>query len=79
MTSRVNHRHAFAHSQVSMGVMIHMAGMITGLLATDKMKDPSARWAAIAAFGVATGIGETIWRDHIEREREEREQTQTER
>ena len=79
MTSRVNHRHAFAHSQVSMGVIIHMAGMITGLLATDKMKDPSARWAAIAAFGVATGIGETIWRDHIEREREEREQTQTER
>ena len=79
MTSHFNHRHAFAHSQVSMGVMIHMAGMITGLLATDKMRDPSARWAAIAAFGVATGVGETIWRDHIEREREEREQTQTER
>ena len=75
MTNRVKHRHAFAHSQVSMGVMIHMAGMIAGLLATDKMKDPSARWAEIAAFGVATGVGETIWRDHIEREREKGELT----
>ena len=79
MTSRFKHRHAFAHSQVSMGVMIHMAGMIAGLLATDKMKDPSARWAAIAAFGVATGVGETIWRDHIEREQAKREQLQAER
>ena len=58
-----------------MGVMIHMAGMIAGLMAADKMKDPSARWAAIAAFGVATGAGETIWRDHIEREREKAELT----
>jgi hypothetical protein len=60
-----------------MGVMIHIAGLIAGVLATDKMKDPSARWATIAAFGVATGIGETIWRDHIERERAEERQTHT--
>ncbi len=73
------HRHAFSQSHVSMGVMVHMAGMIVGVLATDKMKEPSARWATIAGFGVATGIGEAIWRDHIEREREEREQAQTER
>ena len=79
MTSSLKHRHAFAHSQVSMGVMIHIAGMIAGLLAADKMKDPSARWAAIAAFGVATGVGETIWRGHIERERAEKEQLQVER
>ena len=73
------HRHAFSQSHVSMGVMIHMAGMIVGVLATDKMKDPSARWATIAGFGVATGIGEMIWRDHMERKREEREQSQAER
>ena len=68
------YKRAFALSSVSMGVMIHMAGMVIGALANDKMKDPSARWATIAAFGVATGIGETIWRDHIERERAEREE-----
>lgn len=79
MTSHFKRRHAFAHSQVSMGVMIHMAGMIAELLATDKMRDPSARWAAIAAFGVATGVGETIWRDHIERERAELINTQPKR
>ena len=67
------HRQAFSRSTVSMGAMIHMAGMVVGALATDKMKDPSTRWATIAGFGVATGIGETIWRDRIEREREERE------
>ena len=69
MTETFKHKHAFANSRVSMGVMIHMAGMITGILATDKMKDPSARWAAITAFGVGTGIGETMWRDHIEWQR----------
>ena len=67
-------RRAFTNSSVSMGVMIHMAGLVIGALATDKMRDPSARWATIAAFGVATGIGETIWRDHIVREQAEREE-----
>ncbi|MBY0504433.1 MAG: hypothetical protein K2X03_11010 [Bryobacteraceae bacterium] len=47
--------------------------MIAGILAADKMKDPGARWSAIAGFGVASGIGEAIWRERIEREREEQE------
>ena len=50
-----------------------MAGMIAGLLAADKMKEPGARWSAIAGFGVATGIGEALWREHIEREQGDNE------
>ena len=50
-----------------------MAGMIAGILAADRMKSPGARWSAIAGFGVATGIGEAIWRERIERERDERD------
>ena len=67
-------RHAFTNSRVSMGAMIRLAGTIAGILATDKIKDPSVRWSTIAAFGVATGIAEDLWRDHIEREREARRQ-----
>ncbi len=62
------HSHVFSSTQVTVGA-IHMAGLIAGILATDKMKSPGARWTAIAAFGVATGIGEAIWRERIERER----------
>lgn len=62
------HHSGFARAHVTMGA-IHMAGMVTGLLAADHMKSPSARWSAIAGFGIATGIGEAIWRDRIERER----------
>jgi hypothetical protein len=70
------HRHpAFSNAHVTVGA-IHMAGMIAGILATDKMKEPGARWSAIAGFGVATGIGEAIWRDRIERERERDERNQ---
>lgn len=36
------------------------------------MKEPGARWSAIAGFGIASGIGETIWRERVEREEEER-------
>ena len=50
-----------------------MAGMLAGILAADKMSDPSARWSAIAGFGVATGVGEAMWRERIERERDEQE------
>ncbi len=73
---RRRHRHAFSRSTVSMGALIHVTGMMAGLLATDRMRDPSTRWATIAGFGLATGIGETIWRERIEaeREREEKEQ-----
>ena len=46
-----------------------MANLIVGMLATDRMKDPAARWATITGLGIASGIGETIWRDRIERER----------
>ena len=70
MTGNSHHRQSFANSRISMGVMIHMGGMVAGLLAADKMKDPAVRWGAISAFGIATGIGESIWRDHIERERD---------
>lgn len=73
------HPPIFSSSTVSMGAMIHMAGMIVGALATDRMKDPSTRWATIAGFGVATGIGETIWRERIEREREINERFQAKR
>lgn len=66
------HQHAFARGTVTVGA-IHMAGMLAGILAADKMKDPSARWSAIAGFGVATGVGEAMWRERIEREREEQE------
>ena len=48
-----------------------MAGMIVGILAADRMKSPGARWSAIAGFGVATGIGEAIWRERMESERDE--------
>jgi len=64
------HRHpAFSNAHVTIGA-IHMAGMIAGILAADKMKEPGARWSAIAGFGVATGIGEAIWRERIERQRD---------
>ena len=62
------HRHAFSNSHVSLGA-IHMANLIVGMLATDRMKDPAARWATITGLGIASGIGETIWRERIERER----------
>jgi hypothetical protein len=67
---RRRHHHAFARGSVTLGA-IHMGGMLAGILAADRMKDPSARWGAIAGFGVATGIGEAMWRERIEREREE--------
>ncbi|MFN9299319.1 MAG: hypothetical protein ACK6DZ_16630 [Acidobacteriota bacterium] len=35
------------------------------------MKSASARWSAIAAFGIATGIGEAMWRNRINQERGE--------
>ena len=64
--------HAFSRGTVTVGA-IHMGGMLAGILAADKMKEPGARWSAIAGFGVATGIGEAIWRERIERERDEEE------
>ena len=70
--SRRRHHHAFARGTVTVGA-IHMGGMLAGILAADKMKDPSARWSAIAGFGVATGIGEALWRERIEREQDERD------
>ena len=66
------HHHAFASGTVTVGA-IHMGGMLAGILAADKMKDPAARWSAIAGFGVATGVGEAMWRERIEREREQNE------
>lgn len=63
------HTSGFSGAHVTMGA-IHMAGIVAGILAADKMKSPSARWSAIAGFGVATGIGEAMWRERIERERE---------
>ena len=71
------HHHAFANGTVTVGA-IHMGGMLAGILAADKMKDPSARWAAIAGFGVATGVGEAMWRERIERERDEQERREPE-
>ena len=62
------HRQAFSNSHVSLGA-IHMANLIVGMMATDRMKDPAARWATITGLGIANGIGETIWRERIERER----------
>ena len=62
------HGHAFSNSHVSLGA-IHMANLIVGMMATDRMKDPAARWATITGLGIASGIGETIWRERIERER----------
>ena len=68
---RPRRRHeGFSSARVTMGA-IHMAGMIVGILAADRMKSPGARWSAIAEFGVATGIGEAIWRERMERERDE--------
>jgi len=43
------------------------------------MGNPSTRRATIAGFGLTTGIGETIWRDRIERERDEEDRTRPER
>ena len=68
---RHRRRHgSFSNAHITMGA-IHMAGMIVGILAADRMQSPSARWSAIAGFGVATGIGEALWRERIERERGE--------
>ena len=69
---RRHHHPPFSNAHVTVGA-IHMAGMIAGILAADKMKEPGARWSAIAGFGVATGIGEAIWREKIERERNDQE------
>ena len=71
------HHQAFARGTVTVGA-IHMAGMLAGILAADKMKDPGARWSAIAGFGVASGVGEAMWRERIEREREELEERERE-
>ena len=62
------HSRVFSSAQITVGA-IHMAGIIAGILAADKMKSPSARWSAIAGFGIATGIGEGMWRNHVEHER----------
>jgi len=62
------HRQGFARSHVSMGAM-HAATLLATILATDKMKDPQARWVTIAGLGIASSIGEGIWREYIERER----------
>ncbi|MEQ1883700.1 MAG: hypothetical protein ABL967_01470 [Bryobacteraceae bacterium] len=72
--SRPRRRHgvAFSSGHITVGA-IHMAGMIVGILAADRMQSPGARWSAIAGFGIASGIGEAIWREHIERERDEQE------
>jgi hypothetical protein len=71
-------RHSsFSSAHVTMGA-IHMAGMIAGILAADRMKSPGARWSAIAGFGVATGIGEAMWRERIERERDGQERGERE-
>ena len=68
---RHRRRHgSFSNAHITMGA-IHMAGIIVGILAADRMKSPGARWSAIAGFGVATGIGEAIWRERVERERDE--------
>jgi hypothetical protein len=64
------HSHVFSSAHITMGA-IHMAGMIVGILAADKMKSPGARWSAIAGFGIATGIGEILWRDYIDPKRGE--------
>lgn len=63
------HHHVFSSAHITMGV-IHLGGMLAGLLAADQMKSPTARWSAIAGFGIATGIGEAMWRNHIDPERE---------
>lgn len=67
---RRRHHHGFSSGTVTVGA-IHMAGMIAGILAADRMREPAARWSAIAGFGIATGIGEALWRERIERERDE--------
>lgn len=66
---RRKHR-VFSSSGVTVGA-IHIGGMIAGILAADSMKSPGTRWSAIAGFGIATGIGEALWRERIERERDE--------
>jgi hypothetical protein len=53
---------------------VHAATLLATVLATDKMQDPHTRWATIAGIGIASGIGETIWREHIERKREKKEE-----
>ncbi len=69
---RQRHRHAFSGGTVTVGA-IHIAGLIAGVLAADKMREPAARWSAIAGFGIATGIGQAIWRERMERAREDQE------
>jgi len=71
------HHHVVSSAHITMGA-IHMGGMLAGILAADQMKSPSARWSAIAAFGIATGIGEVIWRERMERQRDEREDPEPE-
>ena len=66
------HSHVFSTASVTIGA-IHMGGMLAGILAADQMKSPSARWSAIAGFGIATGIGEALWRDYIDPTRNEQE------
>ena len=59
---------SFTRGTVTLGA-IHGAGVLAGLLAADKMKEPQARWSAILGFGVATGIGEQMWRERVAQER----------
>ncbi len=71
---RIAHRRrhpfsAFSRGSVMLGA-VHVGGMLAGILAADRMKAPGARWSAIAGFGVATGIGEAIWREYVERQRQ---------
>lgn len=69
--ARPNEPHPlFSRAHVQLGA-IHAAGILVGMLAADQMKSASARWSAIAAFGIATGIGEAIWRNRINQERGE--------
>jgi hypothetical protein len=50
----------FSSARVTMGA-IHMAGMIVGILAADRMKSPGARWSAIAGFSYASRAREVTF------------------
>lgn len=67
--SRRHQFSAFSRGSVMLGA-IHIGGMLAGILAADRMKAPGSRWSAIAGFGIATGIGEAIWREYVERQRQ---------
>jgi hypothetical protein len=55
----------FARSRVSLGGLKYMLGAVVTTMLAEKIKTPEQRYLLMAGVGLAVGLIETGWRDHI--------------